>query len=162
MIDNCIPDGTAIKNQGFIIKQATIDDLVAVTDILAKLYDEHDYNELLEENKSHLTKDTQIILLASDAGTTVGAVHASIRREYVEGRIDDLPIGYLEGIYVEPEYRLKGIVRKLTEECQSWAKSRGCSCFASDCELDNTESLKFHIRTGFQEISRNIHFIKML
>ena len=48
MIDNHIQDGIVIKNHGFNIRQADIDDLAAVTDILVKLYYEHDYNELLD------------------------------------------------------------------------------------------------------------------
>lgn len=32
----------------------------------------------------------------------------------------------------------------------------GCTEFASDCELDNTESSKFHLNLGFEEENRII------
>jgi aminoglycoside 6'-N-acetyltransferase I len=143
------------------IHKANIADVKAVTDILVKLYDSHDYDELFEENRHHLTNDTQIILLAYDGSTLIGAAHAAIRWEYVEG-FDDSPVGYLEGIYTEPEYRYRGVARRLVAECEQWAFEHECSGFASDCELDNSDSLKFHISIGFRETSRNIHFIKEL
>ncbi|MDR0906577.1 MAG: GNAT family N-acetyltransferase [Oscillospiraceae bacterium] len=144
------------------VRQATPDELVAVTDILAKLYNEHDYDELLEENRRNLADDTQVILLAADGEKIVGVVHAAIRREYVEGRFDEAPIGYIEGIFVESAYRRRGVARRLAAESESWAKARGCNAMASDCELNNADSLRFHLGVGYSEAGRNIHFIKGL
>lgn len=36
-------------------------------------------------------------------------------------------------------------------ECQNWAKDQGCLEFASDCELDNEDSLKFHLKWGLRK-----------
>lgn len=33
----------------------------------------------------------------------------------------------------------------LTKECEKWAKEHGGTEFASDCELFNGESLRFHL-----------------
>ncbi|MDR0861388.1 MAG: GNAT family N-acetyltransferase [Oscillospiraceae bacterium] len=151
------------------IRRATADDLAVVTDILAKLYGEQRYDELLEDNRHILSDDTQVIFLAfagevgNEANSkSIGAVHTSIRREYVEGRFDDAPIGYLEGIFVEGEYRKRGAARALAQASEDWATARGCHAMASDCALDNTDSLKFHLSVGFGEANRNIHFIKRL
>lgn len=38
----------------------------------------------------------------------------------------------------------------------------GCREFASDCELTNEESLRFHLGTGFTEANRIICFTKPL
>ena len=46
--------------------------------------------------------------------------------------------------------------------CEMWAKNMGCTEFASDCELDNTNSLKFHMAMGFGEANRIICFKKNL
>jgi aminoglycoside 6'-N-acetyltransferase I len=43
-----------------------------------------------------------------------------------------------------------------------WAKEIGCSEFASDCELDNIGSFKFHMAMGFDEANRIICFKKKL
>ena len=42
------------------------------------------------------------------------------------------------------------------------AGEMGCTEFASDCELDNTDSLRFHLHTGFEEANRIICFRKTL
>lgn len=54
------------------------------------------------------------------------------------------PVGYLEGIYVRPEYRRQGWARRLLEAGQDWARSLGCREFASTCSLNNTGSIDFH------------------
>jgi aminoglycoside 6'-N-acetyltransferase I len=41
-------------------------------------------------------------------------------------------------------------------------KDKGCTEFASDCELDNKESLEFHKAIGFEEVNRIICFRKNL
>lgn len=68
----------------------------------------------------------------------------------------------MEGIYVKDEYRNKGIAKQLLMECEKWAKDKGCSEFASDCELNNIESLRFHLSLGFEEANRIICFKKSL
>ena len=84
-----------------------------------------------------------------------------MRHDYVEGTSSS-PVGYLEGIYVLPDHRHEGVARQLLKECERWAKSKGCSEFASDCELTNTESLQFHLNVGFEEANRIICFTKRI
>lgn len=50
----------------------------------------------------------------------------------------------------------------MLEACQKWAKQQGCTEFASDCELDNKESLQFHLQMGFEEANKIICFTKKL
>ena len=80
---------------------------------------------------------------------------------YVEGT-DSSPVGYLEGIYVVDGFRKNGIARGLLTACENWAKSKGCTEFASDCESDNLQSLQFHLNVGFREANRIICFTKKL
>ena len=60
------------------------------------------------------------------------------------------------------EFRSKGIAVELLSECEKWAKDNGCTEFASDCELGNDDSLKFHMAMGFEETNRFICFKKTL
>ena len=71
-------------------------------------------------------------------------------------------MGYLEGIYVLPGHRRQGIAKALLSACESWAKSMGCREFASDCELTNKDSLRFHLNVGFREANRIICFVREL
>jgi aminoglycoside 6'-N-acetyltransferase I len=79
----------------------------------------------------------------------------------VEGT-ENSPVGYLEGIYVEPSFRGRGIARQLLSAAENWAREQDCREFASDCELDNLESLAFHLGVGFREANRIICFVKEL
>ena len=52
--------------------------------------------------------------------------------------------------------------RSFWENAKKWAKEKGCNEFASDCELINEDSLKFHMALGFEEANRIICFRKEL
>ncbi|MFW6029205.1 MAG: aminoglycoside 6'-N-acetyltransferase [Halanaerobiales bacterium] len=91
----------------------------------------------------------------------VGFIYLSLRSDYVEGS-DSSPVGYIEGIYVGPEYRHQDIARQLVQKGEDWTKSMGCTQMASDCELENTVSYQFHLKVGFEEANRIISFIKDL
>jgi GNAT superfamily N-acetyltransferase len=130
--------------------------------LLRKLYGDHrTTEELIEENKVYLTNSTHAFFLACDGETSAGVAHVAKRLEYMEGSHGDI-CGYLEAIYVELDYQQRGIARALVNECEKWSVGQGCTMLASDCELDNADSLKFHLAVGFSEASRNIHFAKPL
>ncbi|MBR2266256.1 MAG: AMP-binding protein [Paludibacteraceae bacterium] len=45
---------------------------------------------------------------------------------------------------------------------EKWAREKGCTEFAGDCELDNSDSFRFHMSLGFEEANRIICFRKEL
>ena len=137
-------------------------DLKKVAEMILLIYNEDNtfdslYAECLELHASE--RDT--LQVAFDGDNAVGFAHCALRFDYVEGT-DGGTIGYLEGIYVDPQYRLQGVARTLVAECQAWNRAKGCAEFASDCVIDNLESLRFHLSIGFAEVSRNIHFVKKI
>jgi len=91
-------------------------------------------------------------------GIYVAFVSLTVRSDYVEGKTDSRPVGYLEGIYVKPEYRKHGIARELVAFAKEWSAKCGCSMLASDCELTNEVSRLFHNNIGFVEASINVYF----
>lgn len=90
-------------------------------------------------------------------GEPAAFMSLSLRHDYVEGT-GTSPVGYLEGIYVKPEYRRKGIARALLAYARQWAAERGCREFASDCLLENEDSRAFHNRIGFTEANTIVCF----
>ena len=56
----------------------------------------------------------------------------------------------------------RSLLRNCLAECEKWTKEKGCTEFASDCELDNETSLRFHLALGFEEANRLICFRKVL
>ncbi len=142
-------------------KQATPDDISPVSKLAILLYDEHTFDEIYAECVELLKSENDAFFVAYDGNLEVGFSQASIRHDYVEGTHSS-PVGYLEGIYVLPEYRLNGIANGLVAQAQSWAQSRGCREFASDTQLHNESSITFHKAIGFEEAERIVCFVKKL
>ena len=143
------------------IKRATTEVLPELTELAVLLFKRHTFEELLKENELIMQDPSQIFFLAVHDGTPVGFTHCAIRTDYVEGT-NGGNIGYLEGIFVLPEHRKKGIARKLLLACEHWAREKGCLMFASDCEFHNEDSYHFHLAVGFHEANRIICFTKKI
>jgi len=75
---------------------------------------------------------------------------------------DSTPVGYIEGWYVDPDVRLKGIGRMLVQAAEVWARSNGCRQMASDAELWNSISHQAHGALGYHETARLVLFKKDL
>lgn len=91
----------------------------------------------------------------------VGFVEGSIRGDYVNGT-ETSPVGFVEGVYVAPAWRRKGIARELYAAIGDWAKARGCRELASDALVDNEVSQRAHRALGFRETERVVYFTKIL
>ena len=141
-----------------MIRKAEFSDLPVLTGLALKLWPDHDREEMYEELSSIMAKPDAAFFLAENAS---GFAQCQLRYDYVEGT-ESSPVGYLEGIYVEEGCRRQGLARKLLAACENWARERGCREFASDCEVTNTQSLRFHLSLGFEEANRIICFAKKL
>ena len=90
----------------------------------------------------------------------VGMIEARIR-DYGEG-CETSPVGYIEGWFVQEEFRGKGIAGALTQAAENWAREKGCSEMASDTWLENEASIRAHLKMGYIEVERLVHFVKQL
>lgn len=99
-------------------------------------------------------------LVAETEEGVIGFVELSIRG-YAEG-CDTDRIGYLEGWYVAPEWRRRGIGRALVLAAERWAQAQGCREFASDTPLENVASQAAHRALGFIEAERVVCYCKPL
>lgn len=143
-----------------MIIKANKPDIPAISALASQLFGSP-AEELAEEFSALLSSPECAVFLLSMDGRPAGFAQCQLRRDYVEGTATS-PVGYLEGIYVLPEYRSQGCARDLLAHCEQWAKEQGCTEFASDCELDNEGSLVFHLKMGFTEANRIICFTKKL
>jgi aminoglycoside 6'-N-acetyltransferase I len=95
------------------------------------------------------------------AGQAAGFAEGSIRSDFVNGT-ETSPVVFLEGLYVAPALRRRGIARKLVTAVAGWGTERGCREFASDAALGNRPSRRVHRALGFQETERVVYFRKWL
>lgn len=143
-----------------MIIKAKTEDLPAAAELAAELWPHHTAEEM-EEDLAEVLEKGGVLFLALEEDAPAGFAQCQLRYDYVEGA-DHSPVGYLEGIYIREDFRGKGLAKVLLAACEKWAKERGCLEFASDCELDNTDSLSFHLNCGFEEANRIICFTKRL
>lgn len=101
------------------------------------------------------------VLVATDAdGAPIGFAELSIRN-IVDGCETDR-VGYLEGWYVDPAARRRGVGRALILAAEEWARAQGCVEFGSDTEIENVTSQAVHRALGFEETGRVVTFRKRL
>ena len=144
-----------------MIQKAENRELYLLSELACQLWPDHAGEEMCSELADMIAKPEAAFFQAYSEETTVGFAQCQLRYDYVEGT-DSSPVGYLEGIYVAEEYHKQGVARELLAACESWAKEKECSEFASDCELDNVQSLRFHLNAGFEEANRIVCFTKKI
>lgn len=110
---------------------------------------------------SGVRRDPLEVLLAFDeGGDAIGFAELSIR-SHVDG-CSTGRVGYLEGWYVSPAFRRRGVGRSLVAAAEEWARSQGCLEFGSDTPIDNATSAAAHQALGFEETARVHCFRKSL
>ncbi len=101
------------------------------------------------------------IFVASDAdGKLVAFIEAGLRG-YGEG-CETSPVGYIEAWYVDMDVRGQKLGRELVHAAEQWAREKGMTEMASDTWLENEVSIQAHLRMGYAEAERLVHFVKRL
>lgn len=142
-----------------MVQKATNDDSRVLAEMAVQMWDSHTVDELESGFIDALNNDGAVLFVKYLDSKPVGFAQCGLRTDYVEGT-NTSPVGYLEGVFVKADYRNKGYAKELLDACEKWAKDKGCTEFASDCELNNSGSLKFHMAMGFEEANRIICFRK--
>jgi aminoglycoside 6'-N-acetyltransferase I len=125
------------------------------------LWPDEDAQQLADEIEEMLAGGTAGFLAFDEQGAAIAFAEATLRHDYVNGT-ESSPVGFLEGWYVAPPWRGKGLGRALVAAVEAWARDQGCREFASDALLDNTDSLAAHVACGFEETERVVYFRKRL
>ncbi len=133
----------------------------ALTQLALELWPECVFEEEYEQFAELIASENDICYVVREQEEYIGFVHVSIRHEYVEGA-NDLPVAYVEGIYVKPKYQKQGVAKQLMAVSEAWAKQKGLTQIASDTPVGNSASIEFHQKIGFTEAERIVCFIKTL
>ena len=144
-----------------MIKTAAKSDARILAQLAIQMWKDNSVTALEKEFEELIANDKAVCFIKYIDNTAIGFAQCQLRTDYVEGT-ETSPVGYLEGIFIVEKHRHCGYAKELLKECEKWAKEKNCSEFASDCELDNNNSLNFHIAMGFEETNRIICFRKDL
>lgn len=87
--------------------------------------------------------------IALDSSTPIGFINLRTR-DYAE-MCETSPVLYIEGWWVEENYRGRGVGAALVHAAEEWGKINGFQEIASDAYADNTQSIQAHRSLGFDE-----------
>lgn len=136
------------------------EDFDALLNMSQKLWKDFEEDELKVILSKTVLSDKNKIIIAKDVNSKcIAFAIFSIRYEYIEGSLNS-PTGYLEGIFVESEFRKNGIAKVLVSIGEKWCKENLCLQIGSDTWLNDNDSRSFHKKIGFWEEEEVVHFLK--
>jgi aminoglycoside 6'-N-acetyltransferase I len=122
--------------------------------------------ELAAEARAFLEGDETPMIAAAfvareeEGAAAMGFLELAVR-PFADG-CESRPVAHVEGWYVEPAARSRGVGRALMSAAETWARERGFTELASDTEVENDVSLAAHLHFGFLETERLIKLRKPL
>ena len=144
-----------------LIRPAQADDKREWLRMRLALWPDHIAEELLAEMDIFLADPlTPTFVAVRENGSLGGFIEGGLRK-YAEG-CDSSPVGYLEGWFVDEDLRRQGVGGALVRAMEAWAREQGCTEMASDTWLDNETSIQAHLKLGYEESERLVHFRKPL
>lgn len=141
-----------------IVRPATAADVPAWAAMRRRLWPDADADEL--ESELAGLDPALLNLVAEEDGRLIGFAEASIR-SVAEGGPPG-PAAYLEGIWVEPGDRRRGVAAALLAVVEQWGRAQGLSHLGSDALLGHEASHRWHEAVGFGEVERLVVFGKTL
>ena len=117
-------------------------------------YLNYDLDDLLND------ADAAVFVASRADGRLVAFIETSLR-DFAEG-CETSPVGYIEAWYVDPIVRGQKLGREMMQAAEQWAREKGMTEMGSDTWLDNEASIQAHLKMGYYEAERLVHFAKRL
>ena len=145
------------------IRRATKKDLDIIVDFSCKLLLEHEKRfsdfprlsknfkkELRKFMKKDISKKNSISFIAFENGKPIGFIFGREKKDYSVFAENERPPGEIESLYVEPEFRNKGIGKKLFAELKKWFKKRGMKKLETTVNSPNKKAKTLYKELGFK------------
>lgn len=145
------------------IHRCSADDLDELAALRAQLWPDGSIAEhRADATETYDGSRTAAAFLARDEdGAAIGFSEVTLRHDYVNG-CDTSPVAFLEGLYVRPTHRRRGVAQALCDAVQTWGRDNDCTELGSDALLENALGQALHTALGFEERERVVFYRKML
>ncbi|MFY9841383.1 MAG: GNAT family N-acetyltransferase [Xanthobacteraceae bacterium] len=145
----------------FTVRQMGVDDRAIWAEMRVALWPD-ETSQAHTEMTDDLLGDGDVWGLVAEAkdGVAVGFAEIAVRK-YANG-CDTRPVAFLEGVWVKPQFRRRGIGTRLIAHVEVFLAARGFRELGSDTQIDNQASQAAHLAWGFSETERVVYFRKLL
>ena len=137
-----------------LLREATLDDLSTLLEFekrlieYERLYAESQKSDFNYYNLKSYIKDPEISVVVAEEKNKIIASGYALIRENKTYKIPDKLI-FLGFMYVIPEYRGKGINRKILDYLIAWGKNKGHNEFQLTVYAQNESAIKAYKKSGF-------------
>jgi len=143
------------------IRPLEIPDIPRWAELRAALWPGEPVGELEAEGRAVIVADPPLIVfVAEENGALVGFLELGLR-SVAEGCASS-PVPYVEGWYVEADWRRRGVGSGLMRAAEEWSRAQGYTELGSDTEEVNRLSRAAHAALGFEEVETLVVFRKPL
>ena len=141
--------------------------------MLVRLYRSTDHDEwrrmrtalwpgqTLDDMAEWLEREDAAVLVAARGDRGLSGFAEVGQRSHADACLTS-PVAYLEGWYVDPDMRRRGIGAALIAAVRAWSLARGYRELASDAELANVPAHRSHEGVGFTEVGRAVVYLMTL
>jgi aminoglycoside 6'-N-acetyltransferase I len=145
----------------FTIRRATYEDKPGWLRLRQRLWPDAPIEYLDFDLDQRLSDPNYAVFVASREDEKLTAFIEVGLRDYGEG-CETSPVGYLEAWYVEEHIRGQKLGSELVYAAEQWAREKGCREMGSDTWLENEPGIAAHVKLGYAEVERLVHFVKRL
>jgi ribosomal protein S18 acetylase RimI-like enzyme len=145
------------------VQQLPLNDLHVISDLIIKL---QDYERSLDLSKKNGREIVELYLneLKKDLEEKKGTVFVSSNDELLIGFLSCFiaveesdqvqPVLYVSDLFVDEEYRGKGVASLLMAEAEKYAAANGLSVLQLSALANNEQAQAFYSKCGFQEYQK--------
>lgn len=135
------------------VRPAGLADAAALIDFRLALWPDGSRAEHAAEVAAFLAgagrQPLELLVAETADGELVGFAEVGLRSVAEDCRTS--PVAFLEGWFVVPAARRRGVGRALVAGAEQWGRAQGCTEFASDTQIDNAVSAAAHHALGFED-----------
>lgn len=144
------------------IREAKIEDLKAILDLNHKLCEKEnkEFDDTIDPNypytqhgteefKENIENDNALTLVAEDNGKIIGYLSGGVAEVEDYRTVKDIYEAW--SVWVEEEYRSKGIGADFFQRFESWSKQRGAKRIKAVVSAQNERAIKLYKKGGFED-----------
>jgi len=124
------------------------------------LYPDYSPNELMREIRAIYFDrnvvgelDYFVCAVENEKSKLCGFCETSLRKKDPFSHVG--PVGYVESLFVDSSFRMKGLAQGMLVECEKWVRNKNCNEFWVDTEDKFVGALQCYQKFGFTVIKKD-------